>query len=117
MIYEEIKEIKNRLELLEAPILSIDARLDNTSTEEYPEFYYYNVQVKVGEENDEVRVIELLINEDPTEEEIQLKKCNYYFIDEKYEQEQEKIYDACKQIVRDYLNGDLVKVVEEWKNL
>ena len=49
--------------------------------------------------------------------EIQLKKCNYHFIDEKYEQEQEKIYDACKQIVRDYLNGDLVKVVEEWKNL
>lgn len=116
MIYEEIKEIKNRLELLEAPILSLDARLDNTSTEKYPEFYYYNLQVKVGEENDETIVVELLINEDPTEEEIRLKKCNYNFIDEKYEQEQQKFYDACKQIVRDYLNGDLVKVVEKWKN-
>lgn len=109
MTYEEVKEIKRRLELLEASELSFDVRLDNANTDDYPEFYYYHVQIKIGEENDRVIVVELLINEEPEEEEIRLIKCDYRFIDEECQQKQQEIYDVCKLIMRDYLNGKLVK--------
>lgn len=109
MTYEEVKEIKRRLELLEASELSFDVRLDNANTDDYPEFYYYRVQIKIGEENDRVIVVELLINEEPEEEEIRLIKCDYRFINEECQQKQQEIYDVCKLIMRDYLNGKLVK--------
>ena len=110
MTYEEVKEIKRRLELLEASKLSCDVRLDNTNMEDYPEFYYCHVQIKIGEKPNEVVVVELLINEDPTEEEIRLEKCDSRFVDEEYQQEQQEFYDVCKLTLRDYLNGKLVKM-------
>lgn len=108
MKYKEVKEIKRRLELLGASTLSMDVRLDSSSTWEYPEFYYCHIQIKIGEKPNEVIVVELLINEDPTEEEIRLIKCDYRFIDEECQQEQQKFYDACKLIVSAYLNDNLI---------
>lgn len=108
MKYEEVKEIKKRLELLGASTLSMDVRLDSSGTWEYPEFYYYHVQIKMGEENDEVVVVELFINENPMEEEIRLEKCDCRFIDEEYRQGQQEFYNACKLIVSDYINGNLM---------
>lgn len=109
MTYEEVKEIKRRLELLEASKLSFDVRLDNANTEDYPEFYYCHVQIEAGEKPNEVVVVELLINEDPAEEEIRLIKFDYRFINEELQQQQQEFYDVCKLIMRDYLNGKLVK--------
>lgn len=108
MTYEEVKEIKRRLELLEASELSFDVRLDNANTDDYPEFYYYHAQIKMGEEGDEDVLVELFINEDPMEKEIRLKKCDGRFINEEYLQEQQEFYDACKLIVSAYLNDNLV---------
>lgn len=109
MTYEEVKEAKRRLELLETSGLSFDVRLDNKSMDDYPEFYYFHVQIEAGEIPNEVVVVELLINEDPAEEEIQLTKCDYQFISEELQQQQQEIYDVCKLIVSHYLNGKLVK--------
>ena len=109
MKFEEVKEIKRRLNLLGASTLSMDIRLDSASSWENPEFYYYHVQIKMGEEGDEDVLVELFINEDPMEEEIRLEKCDCRFIDDEYLQEQQEVYDACKPIVSDYLNGSLVK--------
>lgn len=108
MTYEEVKEIKRRLHEFGKPLLLFDVRLDNTSEDEYPKFYYFDVEIQLGEEDKETTVVELLIDEDPKESEIRLEKCDYDSIDEKYEQEQQRIYDACKQIVRDYLDGTLI---------
>lgn len=109
MTLEEAKEIKRRLGLLGASTLSMDVRLDSACSWEHPEFYYYHVQIKMGEENDEDVLVELFINENPMEEKIRLEKCDSRFIDEEYRQEQQEFYDACKLIVSDYLNGNLLK--------
>lgn len=113
MTYEEVKEIKRRLYGIEATTLLFDVGLDSTNWGEYPKFYYLNVEIQLGEDDKETTVVELLINEDPEGEEIHLDKCDSRFIDEKYEQEQQEVYDVCKQIVADYLNGNLIKEVEE----
>lgn len=109
MTFEEAKEIKRRLNLLGASTLSMDVRLDSASSWEHPEFYYYYAQIKMGEEGEEDALVELLINEDPMEEEIRLEKCDSRFIDDEHLQEQQECYDACKPIVGDYLNGNLLK--------
>lgn len=109
MTFEEAKEIKRRLNLLGASTLSMDIRLDSASSWEHPEFYYYYAQIKMGEEGEEDALVELLINEDPMEEEIRLEKSDTRFIDDEYLQEQQEFYDACKLIVSDYINGSLVK--------
>lgn len=109
MTYEEVKEIKRRIDLLDASGLSFDVRLDNTNMDNYPEFYYFHVQIEAGEQPNEAVAVELLINEDPTEEEVRLIKCDYRFINEECQQQQQEFYDVCKLIMRDYLNGKLVK--------
>lgn len=109
MTYQEVKEIKKRLELLEASTLSMDVRLDSASSWDNPEFYYYHAQIKMGEENNEDVLVELFINEDPMLEEIRLEKSDSRFIDDEYLPEQQEFYDACKPIVSDYINGNLVK--------
>ncbi len=113
MTYEEVKEISRRLKQLGD--ISLDVRLDNTKLGGQPEFFYYDVQIDVGEENNGVTVVQLIINEDPTESEIRFHKCDYKFINDQCKQEQQKAYDTCKQIVRDYLNGNLLKSeAKEW---
>ena len=113
MTYQEVKEIKRRLYDIETTTLLFDVGLDSTNWGEYPKFYYFNVEIQLGEDDKETTVVELLIDENPEGEEIHLKKCDSRLIDEKYEQEQQEIYDTCKQILSDYLNGNLMKVVEE----
>lgn len=113
MTYQEVKEIKRRLYDIETTTLLFDVGLDSTNWGEYPRFYYFNVEIQLGEDDKETTVVELLINEDPEAEEIHLDKCDSRFMDEKYEPEQQKIYDVCKQILGDYLNGNLIKEVEE----
>lgn len=108
MTYEEVKEIKRRLDLLDASGLSFDVRLDNTNMEDYPEFYYFHVQIEAGEQPNEAVVVELLINEDPTEEAVRLTKCDYRFLNEECQQKQQEFYDACKLIVSAYLNDNLL---------
>lgn len=108
MTLEEAKGIKRRLELLGASTLSMDVRLDSSSSWERPEFYYYHAQIKMGEEGNEDVLVELLINEDPTEEEIKLEKRDSRFVDEEYLPKQQEFYDACKLIVSAYLNDNLV---------
>lgn len=109
MTLEEAKEIKRRLEWLGASTLSMDIRLDSASLCEHPDFYYYRVQIKMGEEDNEDVLVELFINEDPEVEEVRLEKGDSRFIDDKYLPEQQELYDACKPIVSDYLNGSLIK--------
>lgn len=109
MTYPEVKEIRKRLYDIETTTLLFDVGLDSTSWGEYPELYYFNVEIQLGEDDKETTVVELLIDENPEGEEIHLKKCDSRLIDEKYEQEQQEIYDTCKQILSDYLNGNLLK--------
>ena len=108
MTYPEVKEIRKRLYDIETTTLLFDVGLDSTSWGEYPELYYFNVEIQLGEDDKETTVVELLIDENPEGEEIHLKKCDSRLIDEKYKQEQQEIYDTCKQILSDYLNGNLV---------
>lgn len=106
MTYEDIKEITRRLESFS--VLTVDVRLDSRNMSEQPEFYYYKVQVGLSGESSFIAV-ELRINEYQERDEIHLSKCNYDCIYTHQRQEQQKIYDICKEIVRDYLNGTLVK--------
>lgn len=115
MTYEEVKEIKRRLELLEASTLSFDVRLDSSGTWEHPEFYYFHVQIKMGDEDNEYVLVKLFINENPEVEEIRLEKSDSRFIDDEYLQEQQEFYDACKLIVSAYLNDNLLyNEAEKW---
>lgn len=107
MTYEEVREITRRLESLDK--LTVDVRLDSRNMSEQPEFYYYEVQVGLSEENKTITVVKLRISEDPESDEIHLCKCNYDYIYIHQRQDQKKIYDICKEIVRDYLNGTLMK--------
>lgn len=110
MKFEEIQELTRRLKSTSALALTTDVRLDSRNMGgEQPEFYYYDVQISVGEEDDSVIVVRFVIDEHPAESEISIRKLDYKFINDNHKQEQQKIYDYCKQIMRDYLNGDLVK--------
>lgn len=107
MTYEEVKEISRRVGQLGE--LTLDVRLDNTKLEEQPVFYYYGVEIGSCQENNTTTVVKLTINEHPDNRGIWLYKCNYDYIYKSQQQEQQQIYDTCKQIVRDYLNGNLLK--------
>lgn len=114
MTYEEVKVISKRLKPLGD--LSVDVRLDNTRLGEQPEFYYYGVEIGLCREDNITTAVKLTINEHPDNNGIWLYKCNYDYLYTEQQQEQQEIYDACKQVVRDYLNGNLLKgEVKEWK--
>ena len=107
MTYEEVKEITTRLKPLGG--LTLDIRLDNMRMEEQPVFYYYGVDIGSYRENNVTTVVKLIINEQTKNNEIWLHKCDYDYICTGQKQEQQEIYDTCQQIVRDYLNGNLIK--------
>ena len=108
MTYKEIQEITRRLKQLGE--LTLDIRMDSTKLEGQPEFYCYGVEIGSFHGDGTTTVVKLTINELPDNRGIWLYKCNYDYISASQQQEQQKIYNICKQIVRDYLNGDLLKV-------
>lgn len=107
MTYKEIQEITSRLEPLGE--LTLDVQLDSTKLEGQPEFYYYGVEIGSCYGEDTTTVVKLTINELPDNRGIWLYKCNYDYICESQQQEQQQIYDTCEQILHDYLNDNLLK--------
>lgn len=107
MTYEEVREITRRLESLGE--LTLDVQLDNTKITEQPEFYYYGVEIGSCYEEDVTTVVRFTIDEHPENTGVWLYKYNYDYIYKSQREEQQQIYDTCKQILNDYLNGNLLK--------
>lgn len=107
MTYEEVKEISSRFEPFDEQCE--DIRIDNTKMGDSPEIDYYEVEINVGESGKSETVVKLIIKDNGEEDDgIYVYKVEG-FLDSYQKQEQQKAYDVCKQIVQDYLNGNLIK--------
>lgn len=107
MTYEEIKEISSRFEEFDEQIEAV--RLDTVTMDTVPNFYYYSVEVNVGIGKNATTVAKLEINENAEESEIYASKCDYDYLTDEERAAQEKIYKTCQGIIKDYLNGTLLK--------
>lgn len=108
MTYEEVKEISSRFEPFDEQCE--DIRIDNAKMGDSPEIHYYEAQIVAGKGGESTAVVKLIIRDNGDEDDgIYVYKVEDNFLDLYQKKEQQKAYEVCKQIVRDYLNGDLVK--------
>lgn len=109
MTYEEVKEISSRFEPFDEQ--REDIRIDNAKMGDSPIIHYYEAEVVVGKGGTSTEVVKLIIRDNGEENDgIYVYKVEDIFLDSYQKKEQQKAYDVCKQIVRDYLNGKLVKM-------
>lgn len=107
MTYEEIKEISSRFETFYEQAEEVS--LDTENMWDKPEFWYYEARINIKTESGKNEVARIVINEDHENGEIHICKNQLYGLTFKQKVEQERAYDVCKSIVKDYLNGSLIK--------
>lgn len=107
MTYEEIKEISSRFESFYEQVEEVS--LDTENMWDKPEFWYYEARINTKTESGKNEVARIVINEDPEYENIRICKNQLYGLTFEQKVEQERAYDVCKSIVKDYLNGSLTK--------
>ena len=106
MTYEEIKEISRRFESFYEQVEEVN--LDTENMKEEPEFWYYEARINMKTENGKNEIVRINIDEDPECGEIRICKNQLYGLTFEQKVEQERAYDVCKSIVKDYLNGSLI---------
>lgn len=108
MTYEEVKEISSRFEPFDEQYE--DIRIDNANMGDSPIIHYYGAEIAAGEGGESTAVVKLIIRDNGDEDDgIYVYKVEDNFLDSYQKQEQQKAYDVCKNIVRDYLNDNLIK--------
>lgn len=108
MTYEEVKEISSRFEPFDEQCE--DIRIDNAKMGDSPEIHYYEAEIVAGQGGESSVVTKLIIRDNGDEDDcIYVYKVEDSFLDSYQKQEQQKAYDTCKQIVRDYLNDNLLR--------
>ncbi len=106
MTYEEIKEISSRFESFYEQVEEVN--LDTENMKEEPEFWYYEATINMKTENGKSEIAQIVINEDPEYEHIRIYKNQLYGLTFEQKVEQERAYDVCKGIVKDYLNDSII---------
>ncbi len=108
MTYEEIKEISSRFEPFYEQVEEVN--LDTENMKEEPEFWYYEATINMKTENGKNEIAQIVINEDPECEHIRIYKNRLYDLTFEQKVEQERAYDVCKGIVKDYLNDSIISI-------
>lgn len=107
MTYAEIREISSRFESFDEQIE--EATLDTANMREEPEFWYYEARINIKTNNDVIEVARMVINEDPEEGNVCAFKNKLYGLTFEQRVEQERAYNVCKDVIKDYLNDSLIK--------
>ena len=106
MTYEEIKEISSRFESFKYHIEDISLDVENIKGE--PDFDFFEARIEVEFDGGTVEVVRIKIDEDPEEGGIYVGKNGCYGLSFEQRVEQERAYDVCKGIVKDYLNDSII---------
>lgn len=106
MTYEEIKEISSRFESFYEQVEEVN--LDTENMKEEPEFWYYEASINTKSENGTNEIARIIIDENPECGEIRICKNKLYGLTFEQRVEQERAYDVCKGIVKDYLNDSII---------
>lgn len=106
MTYEEIKEISSRFETFYEQVEEVS--LDTENMWNKPEFWYYEARINIKTESGKNEVARIVINEDHENGEIYICKNQLYGLTFEQKVEQERAYDVCKGIVKDYLNDSII---------
>lgn len=107
MTYEEIREISSRFESFDEQIEEVT--LDTVNMREEPEFWYYEARINIKTNNDVIEVARMVINEDPEDGNVCAFKNKLYGLTFEQRVEQERAYNVCKDVIKDYLNDSLIK--------
>ena len=106
MTYEEIKEISSRFESFYEQVEQVN--LDTANMRDKPEFWYYEAIISIKTENGDNEVARIIIDEDSECGDIRICKNKLYGLTFEQRVEQERAYDVCKGIVKDYLNDSII---------
>lgn len=103
MTYEEIKKISNRLNVLRE--LDVEVGLNTRNMKGEPKFWHYEARINLRTENGTVEVARIVISEIPGEEEVYACKNKLNGLSFVQREDQGYAYEACKGVIRDYLNN------------
>ena len=106
MTYEEIKEISSRFESFDEKVVDVDLKTGDMTEE--PDFWYCEARINIKTENGAIEIARIEIDENPKEGVIYAYKNKLYGLTFEQRTEQDRAYDVCKGIIKDYLNGSLI---------